>query len=525
MSAIVGEQRGGYRLAGKRVGSALFGLAPPQLLLVAIAVVAAVALPTSTRSSIGLIAGLAVAGMCAAMAFCPVGGQVAHEVVPVVAGYAMRKAAGRTRWAAPLPLLTGTGPSRDRRPPALPPGLSGLGLVAVPRPAWAAGSQPLAPVGLVRDRRAGTFTVVVTARGRQFSLLDPIGRHQRLANWATVLSQFGKEASPVTRLGWSLWSAPAPLADHLAWLDSQRIAPGPAGLPEGVEADYRRLVDQAAPMVCRHDLRLWVTVDLRRLARRHGHAQDASTTALAAARALAERCRAAGLVVSAPLSPVEIAEAMRVQADPSVVDVMARVNRGLAERAGLASVLDGVDVVHAAPLAMDERWDSVRVDGAWHRVFWVAQWPALTVEPGWLDPLLMAPPCVRTMAVAMAPVPMRASRRRINADAVAVEGQLHMRERHAFRVPVHLQQAHADVDQREAELQAGHCEYAYLALVSVTGRDAEELDEASYALLDQAAQCGVTELRPLYARQAAGWACTLPLGRVPDRQLMRGAAS
>jgi hypothetical protein len=59
----------------------------------------------------------------------------------------------------------------------------------------------------------------------------------------------------------------------------------------------------------------------------------------------------------------------------------------------------------------------------------------------------------------------------------------------------------------------------------VTGRDEDELDANCYALVDQAAQCGITELRPLYARQDVAWACTLPLGRVPDRELLRGILS
>jgi hypothetical protein len=268
-----------------------------------------------------------------------------------------------------------------------------LELLGVDRPGWAGGAGVLAPVGLVRDARAGTVTAVVEVRGGQFSLLDPAAQHQRLAGWAQVLSQFARESSPVTRLGWSLWSAPAPLAEHLDWLEGH-TRPAAHGGPAGrglaaATAAYREMVDDAA-VVSRHDLRVWITVDPRRLARRHGRAPDPAEAALAALKTLGDRCRAAGLVVTQPLSPVQIAEAMRVQAEPSVVAAMARVRRGLAEHTGLASVLHAldparsgdpsaagdhagaVDVVHAGPLAVDARWDAVRVDGAWHRVFWPA---------------------------------------------------------------------------------------------------------------------------------------------------------
>jgi len=108
---------------------------------------------------------------------------------------------------------------------------------------------------------------------------------------------------------------------------------------------------------------------------------------------------------------------------------------------------------------------------------------------------------------------------------VAVESQLQLRDKHAFRVPVALQHTHAQVDQREAELAAGFCEYRYLALLAVTGADPDQLDANCHALLDRAAQCGITELRPLHARHDVAWACTLPLGRAPDRELVHGAST
>jgi hypothetical protein len=383
----VREEQAAYRLAGRRTGSALFGLSATQLVLACSGAVAVVLTLTRTGSGWGLAAGLMIAAVCAALAFCPMGGRPLYEALSPVTSFAIRQVARRRRWAAPLPLLTGTAPKASRREEggsrALPRCLSGLELLPVDRPGWAGGAGLLAPVGLVRDARAGTLTAVVEVRGGQFSLLDAGARHQRLADWALVLSQFAREASPVSRLGWSLWSAPAPLAEHLDWLDGHLTpaalngtggGPTGQGLAEAV-AGYRRLVDAAAPVVSRHDLRVWITVDPRRLAGGHGRAPDPPAAALAAMKALSDRCRAAGLVVSPPLSPVQIAEAMRAQADPSVVAAMARVRRGLAEHAGLASVLHALDrsdaggavhPVHAGPMAVDTRWDAVRVDGAWH---------------------------------------------------------------------------------------------------------------------------------------------------------------
>ncbi|MGF7239277.1 MAG: SCO6880 family protein, partial [Frankia sp.] len=180
--------------------------------------------------------------------------------------------------------------------------------------------------------------------------------------------------------------------------------------------------------------------------------------------------------------------------------------------------------VHAVPLAVNATWDAVRVDSAWHRVFWVAQWPTLDLAAGWINPLLLAAPGARTVAVVMEPVSLRTSRRRINADTVSIEGQMGMRERHAFRVPVGLSRAQAHVDQREEELSAGFCEYSYLALVDVCAPTRDDLDDACHAMVDLAAQCGITELRPLHGRHDMAWAATLPLGRVPSKPLLRSGA-
>ena len=522
-----------YRLGEQRAGTALFGLAMPQVLLVA-AAAAAVLLPVSSGGGrLGFFAGMVTAAGLGLLAFFPAGGRPLHEMVPTVGAFAWRWATGRHRWAAPLPLLTGTasttaGAGRSDAPTteALPRCLSGLSLVAVARPDWAGGSRTVAPVGLVRDRGTSAVTVVVPVRGGPFSLAEPGERHRRLLEWAQVLSQFARESSPVVRLGWSLWSAPTSLDEHLDWVDAHSAdGDGDRGPAGDVRVAYRRLVADAASASWRHDLRLWLTVDARRVERSGASrtAPDAAAAdiALAAAKALSDRCGAAGLIVFPPMSPVEIAEAARAQADPAAAAALTGVRRGLAQRAGLASV----HAIHAGPLAVEARWDALRVDGAWHRVFWVAQWPALAVDADWLEPLLLAPPCVRALAVVMEPISLRASRRRINSESVSIEGQLHLRERHAFRVPVHLQRAHAEVDQREAELHAGFCEYGYLALVCVTGRDLGELDAGCHALIDQAAQCGITELRPVWGRQEAAWACTLPIGRAPDRRLLDGRLS
>ncbi|MGF7236693.1 MAG: SCO6880 family protein, partial [Frankia sp.] len=277
-----------YRLTDRQGGGVLFGMTAVQVGFVAVGVGALVFLPAVVPPRVGIVAGLGVVAVCAALAFLPVGGRPLHAVLVTVTAFGGRRFAGRQRWMTPLPWSTPVpGRKAARDGGELPPCLTGLDLMMAPRPEWAGGREMLAPVGLVRDRRTGGITVVVPVRGGEFSLLDPADRRVRLGTWAQLLSQFARESSPVVRLGWTLWSAPAPLAEHLGWVQDHQDTEGRGdGAAARAAEAYRRLVDEAAPTVTRHDLHVWLTIDARRLRRR----ADPVDAALAAARALAQRC-------------------------------------------------------------------------------------------------------------------------------------------------------------------------------------------------------------------------------------------
>jgi hypothetical protein len=497
-----------YRLAARAAGTGLFGLTVAQLAFVAAGVaVAAKTLTAGPLAVTRVAAAAAVLAAAAAVAFTPWRGRPAYEAAPAAIRYVLRAVTGRNRWYARLPLLaadgTPTGPSPT------PGCLAGLELLGVPRPAWAGARRSLAPLGVVRDRRSGTMTIAVGVKGAEFQLVDADEQHARIFAWGRVLASFARQSSPVARLSWHEWSSPAPLAEHLAWLEANLDRDAPAA------AHYTELLAASAVSVARHDLRVTLTVDprkTRRAARRAPTRRAGLDALLNAARALIERCREAGLVVGDPLSAAELADALRTGADPLTVR---HAGRSLAERAGL------IPTVHASPLAVDRAWDHVRVDAALHRVLWVAAWPALDVTPRWLEPLLLDTTGTRTITMVMEPVAPRASRRELRHDTVKVHADIHNRSSHGFHVPVELQRARAGLDQREAELAAGFAEYRYLALIDVCAPTLDALDQLTTTYIDAAATCGL-ELRALDGRHDAAWACCLPIGRAPDRDLIGG---
>src|SRR4029077_4122860 len=79
---------------------------------------------------------------------------------------------------------------------------------------------------------------------------------------------------------------------------------------------YRQLLGDSTISVSRHELRVTITVDPRRIGRAGGRTQKAKRgtvdARVAMVRSLADRCRDAGLVVADPLSAAEITDAVRL---------------------------------------------------------------------------------------------------------------------------------------------------------------------------------------------------------------------
>lgn len=70
----------------------------------------------------------------------------------------------------------------------------------------------------------------------------------------------------------------------------------------------------------------------------------------------------------------------------------------------------------------------------------------------------------------------------------------------------------SDVETRERELAEGHPLFRHVGFVTVTAPSLDDLDDAC-TRVEQAAAQSLIDLRPLAARQAEGWAASLPLGR------------
>ncbi|HEY8544882.1 MAG TPA: SCO6880 family protein [Acidimicrobiales bacterium] len=490
MTAEPGARR--YVLEPLDTSGVFLGLAPiPCGLLGAAFTVAALGI----TGGLPVVAALAPLPAAAAFAFGRIGGHPLWEWLPLAVRWLCGLVLHRRRWVAPLPLFPTGGAGRVRTPP-LPPCLAGLEVWDVP---W---RGPLR-MGAVHDRQLYTLTALLMVSGPPFVLETTDEQERLLAGWGDVLAQFAGTDGTVTQVFWSDLSCPMGRPDR----------PGRAGhvdedLPPA--ESYRRLLDEAGSSASSHETAVGLTVRLRDGRRRTAGADPGDLlgqTLVAAVEGLVRGLHSAGCAVDGPLDMMGLHRLLRRRVDP--LDSAEVVAPG-----DLAGRLRLVTPESSGPLALDTGWRRLRVDGAWHRVWWVASWPRSPVPPAWLEPFLSATGVARTMTVASMPVPGHRSRRRIERDLVKLESDAAAKQEKGRRIDARHERATQALLDREAELVAGYAEMAYVGLVSVTARTESELEDHA-EIVEQAARQAGMDLRLLDGRQDAAWAASLPLGLAP----------
>lgn len=485
-----------YRLEPLDTSGIFLGLGTVQCLLFGGGITVAVL--GITAGAPVMVAAVPIVGAALA-SFGRIGGHAVWEWLPLIAGWAWTCLRRGRRWNAPLPLWV----SADAKAP-MPPCLDGLDIVGID---W----RPSADLGAVRDRHRNTLTAVIPVTGPQF-VVEPRAEQERLlAGWGDVLGQFAVERGVVTHLAWSDLARPSGMDEHLAWIDG-----GPRGDPHGdASASYRELVDVGTATAISHDVVVTVTVARERLGRHRGgsgnadeHLQRALVTST---EALLRGLRTAGLAAEDPLDAPRIQRLIRSRIDP--VSVRRRASKGrLIDRLAL------VRSATAGPLVLDAGWSHLRLDGAFHRTWWIGTWPRLAVPPAWLEPFLSGGGITRTMTVILVPVPTHQSRRRIERDLVKLESDATTKEEKGRRVDARHRRATQALLDREEELVSGFPEMAYAGLVTVSTRDLDTLEEHG-EIVEQLARENGMDLRLLDARQDLAWAAALPLGLAPTTLL------
>ena len=483
-----------YRFAPLDRTGWILGLSAPQCGLIGVTIFAASMAAQAEAAPLILLV-IIVAGLT--VTFATWAGQPAHDWLPLLAQHAFARTTGRQHWRAPLRQR----PHTIATDLALPPFLSGLRIVDAGETSWMAGPVPL---GVIFDDRAHTLAATLRLSGRGFALSERDEQDRLVQLWGETLASACVERSPVVGLRVLEWAAPGGSGDHEQFAAHHAADTADAS----AVANYTELLRHAGPAATAHDTLLTVTIDSRRVRTGAGRPREqaAIETVGNELRRLAVRLDAAGLQTSAPLSARQLASVLRLRCDPTAARRLATRAQSLAEATGLVSL------GNAGPMATEVEWNRLRLDGALHRIYWVAEWPRLDVAAGWLEPLLLHAGGTRTIAIHYEPVPPSRARRHIERDATRLATDEAQRERSGFRIGARHRRAQTAVLEREAEMVAGHAELEFAGFVAVTAADENGLDTACATYEQAAAQAGI-ELRPVDGRHDRAFVCALPVPR------------
>ncbi len=486
-----------YRFGPLEQRSILGPLSAGQLAIVGFAAVVGLGSLYTLRSFVGLLAALLVLCAAGAVVFVPVNGRTTEEWAPVVLRWLLCSRHGGYRSRAPSAGVLSGAETQDAYELSLPPLLSSLELLSV-----AYGSEE---VGVIRDRRGGTYTAAIAVRAGAFALRDSAEQERALDAWGGVLAGCAREGSPLRRLQWIERTLPGQGDDLASYLQEKRDRTVP--LDSNVVRSYIELVESAAPVTQEHEILIALQIDQRRggreIKRLGGGEEAACELVLREAESLAQRLATAEITVFGLLRPRQYAEVIRDSFDPFGRQGRTRAALGDPSR-------EGVDPALMGPLAEEVGWSYYRTDSAISSTYWVSSWPRSDVGPAFLAPLLMQSSVPRTVSVTIEPVPHSVAMRKAEMAQTAELAEEMQRGRQGFMTTARIRRRQQAVSRREEELADGHAEVRSAAFITAYDATVESWQRSKNDV-EHAAQLARLELQPLYGEQDAGFANTLPL--------------
>ena len=455
-----------YRFGPRERGGSLAGWRSGQILTVAVGLVIGVLVLRGEPNVAGVAAAVCVLVLYGALATVPVSGRTGDEWLPVVVCWAAR----RTRV----------------------PGGRGMGALRGVR-LLQAGWQDM---GVVHDRAARTLTAAVSLRGRSFALLGPDEQDRRVGAWSSVLASLAREGSPVHRVQWVAASFPDDGRGVHAYLAAEAATEAASSASA---ASYEALLADMDSHACAHDVVLAVQVRLTK-------SVEVGCAALA---------REVGSLVRL-LADADVQVESVLRAEDLAHQLLRTYESGAPGVGGLASPASASASASASaedpwPMAMEETWSSVRVDGMVHATFWVSEWPRIEVRSDFLAPLLLGS-ARSTFAVVMEPLGSDTAVRKVEASRTADLADTELRRRGGFVSTARHARESEVLARRESELAEGHASFRYAGFVTISAANEEELAVACDTVQHAAGQSRLA-LRRLYGDQASAYTCTLPLCR------------
>ena len=450
---MTSERGSRYRFGPRERGGVLAGWRAGQIMTVAVGLVFGVLVLRWEPDAIGVAAAVGILVLYGALATVPVSGRTGDEWLPVVVCWGARRTGAR-------------GAGRIGA-------LRGMRLL---RADWQ-------DMGVVHDRAGRTLTAAVSLCGGSFALLGADEQDRRVGAWASVLASLAREGSPVHRVQWVAASFP----DDGQGLRSYVAAEAVPDAASVCTASYNSLLADMDSHTCAHDVVLALQVRLTK------SVEVGCATLAREMGSLVRLLADADVQIESVLSADDLARQLLRTYEPHV---------------GLAGLEPAQD---HWPMAVQESWSEVRVDGMVHATFWVAEWPRIEVRSDFLAPLLLGS-SRSTLAVVMEPLGPDTAVRKVEASRTADLADSELRRRGGFVSTARHARESEVLARREAELADGHASFRYSGYVTVSAPSEEELVAACDVVQHAAGQSRLA-LRRLYGDQASAYTCTLPLCR------------
>ena len=486
-----------YRFGPLERRAMLGPLRGDQLVVLGSAALVGLVFVFASQSVIGVLAALVLIAAAAVSIFVPFQGRTPAEWVPVALRFGLRRRRADYRSGAPgSGFRFGDGEEREV---SLPPELEGVDLISFPY----TGEE----VGVLCERRTGTYTAAIAVRADAFALRDASDQGRALESWGGVLASCARENSAVRRVQWIERTVPGQGDELASYLQEKRDRT--VQFSSSVVSSYIELIEAAAPVTQEHDVLVCLQIDVRRAGREMkrlgGGDEGACELLLRETENMARRLGSAEIKVFGLLRPRQYAEVVRDAFDPFGHKARARSRLGDPGR-------EGVDPELMGPHAEELGWSRYRTDAAFHNTYWISSWPRSEVGPSFLAPLLMQSATVRTVAVTIEPVPFaQAMHQAETAQTMELAGEIE-RRRQGFMTTASDRRRAQAVTRREEELADGFAEMRFAGFVTVSARDGEELERAS-GEIEHAGQLARLEFQRMYGEQEAAFTNTLPLCR------------
>jgi hypothetical protein len=302
------------------------------------------------------------------------------------------------------------------------------------------------------------------------------------------LASLAREGSPVHRVQWVAASFP----DDGRGLHEYLAAEAVADVASASAGSYEALLADMDSHACAHDVVLAVQVRLTR------SVEVGCATLAREVGSLTRLLADADVQVESVLTAEDLAH-----------QLLRTYELGAPPPPASASASASAD--DPWPMAMEETWSSVRVDGMVHATFWVSEWPRIEVRSDFLAPLLLGS-ARSTFAVVMEPLGSDTAVRKVEASRTADLADSELRRRGGFVSTARHARESEVLARRESELAEGHASFRYAGFVTISAASEEELAAACDSVQHAAGQSRLA-LRRLYGDQASAYTCTLPMCR------------